>query len=495
MRGAFLFILLLFLFSAASSQTYAITDFGAKKDSNFLNTAAIQSAIDKCYKNGGGEVVIQAGTYYTGTVFLKSNVYLHLMPGAVLQGSYHPADYPEYNIVKAQKFGTITHNGIYVPYMKAIVIADGADHTGIRGEGTIRGAGDGTAFQLGLNKDGKPMDLFFIGCTKLLLKDISVLNSAQITISVSGCDKVTIDGIFVQSLTNWNCDGLDIDASDVTVSNCTIDTEDDALCFKSEYLNRFCENITVTNCTLSSICNGLKWGTGSRTGFRNFTVSNCVIKKGSYNGYRHFIMTPDIVYQPDLNSVNTGIVILGVDGGTVENINISNVVMTDVLTPIVIRVGRRFVTPEGKPSIMRHIRIQNVIAESRTVIPCIIAGLADSPVEDIKLFNIRIVIPIGMSADSMKTIPALIPEAERTYPENRMFGVKLPGCGFYVRHAITISFNEVVFVFKTKDARPVFYFDDVKGVQLRHVLIDDKKLVKRNTMLFHTKTEQLEIAN
>lgn len=239
-----------------------------------MNTKSIQSAIDNCHSKGGGEVVVPAGTYYTGTVFLKSNVYLHLLPGSVLQGSYNPADYPEHTILTAKKYGTIVHDGLYVRYLKALIIADSAQNTGIRGEGTVKGAGEGQAFQLGENKNGKPMNILFIGCTNVLLKGVNVFNSAQITISISGCEKVVVDGIYVRSLVNWNTDGLNVDARNATISNCIIDSEDDALCFKSEYLDKRCENITVTNCVLSSNCNGLKFGTGSRTGFKNITVNN-----------------------------------------------------------------------------------------------------------------------------------------------------------------------------------------------------------------------------
>ena len=494
MRNGFstlLYFLLAFL--PAYAQTYAITDFGAKADTGFLNTNAIQAAIDQCYGRGGGEVMIPAGTYYTGTVFLKSNVYLHLTAGAVLQGSYRPADYPEYDISSARKYGTITHNGLYVKYLKALVIAHDATNTGITGQGTIKGAGEGAAFQLGLNKDGKPINLLFIGCKDLLLRDIRVLNAAQVTISISGCERVRVDGLFVRSLVNWNCDGIDVDARDAAISNCIIDSEDDALCFKSEYLNKFCENISVTNCTIASICNGIKFGTGSRSGFRNVTIDNCVIKKGSFNGYRHFTMTPDVVFQPDSNSVNSGIVIAGVDGGIVENINISNIVMTDVLTPFMIRIGRRFVNPEGKPAVMRHIRIQNVIAESRSIMPSLIAGLQDSPVEDVQLSNIRITVPIGIAADSFKAFPSVIPEAEKSYPENRMFGTRLPGSGFYMRHAKGIVLQEVSIYYKEADARPAIYLDDVSGLKLKAVLIDDKKLKATAAMLVQKGSNGIEI--
>ena len=480
----------------ARAQTYAITEFGARNDSTVSSTRAIQAAIDRCAARGGGEVLVPAGTYLTGTLFLKSNVYLHLLPAAVLQGSYQPADYPAPPIAAAKKFGTITHNGLYVESMKALIIADGAHHTGLTGQGTVKGAGEGKAFQLGLNKDGKPKNLFFIGCTDVLLSGIHILNSAQITVSISGCERVRIDGITIRSLVNWNCDGLDVDARDVTIANCRIDSEDDALCFKSEYLGRFCENITVTNCVLSSLCNGLKFGTGSRTGFRNITVSNCVIGKASVNGYRHWAMTPDVVDRPDVQSVNTGIVILGVDGGLVENINISDIVMTDVLSPIFIRVGRRFLTPDKKPSVMRHISIQNVRAESRSTIPSIIAGLADSPVEDIRLTNIHVCNRLAVPADSARTYPAVVPENEKGYPENRLtFGLKLPASAFYLRHAKGITLNDITVRQGDAEARPALFADDTNGLTLHKLLINESRLADKPALLGQTASQRVEVSN
>ncbi len=476
------------------SQSLNIKDYGAVADGKTIATIAIQSAIDKCFNNGGGEVIVPAGTFYTGTIFLKSNVYLRLLPGSVLQGSNNPADYPEHNILRWKKFGTITHNGLYVDYMKAIVIADSAQYTGITGEGIIRGAGEEKVFQLGINKDGKPKNIFFIGCTNMVLKGISVFNSAQVTISISGCEKVTIDGIYVKSLVNWNCDGIDVDAKDVTISNCSIDSEDDALCFKSEYLGRFCENITVTNCVVSSLCNGIKLGTGSRTGFRNITVDNCVIKISPFNGYRHWEMPPAIVDKPEIQSVNCGIVILGVDGGLVENIRFSNIMMTDVLSPFFIKVNKRFLTPDGKPSVMRNISIQNITAHTRSILPSIIAGLDESKVEDVRISGIRISIPIAVSTDSLKTYPAIVPEDMKGYPENRLtFGLKIPASAFYIRHAKGIFLNDIMITYAETDARPALYIDDVEGIQVKAIRTDNKKLENKKSMIELKKTVGLEM--
>lgn len=458
------------------AQTYGIKDFGAVADNQTLNTAAIQRAIDACAASGGGEVVVPAGIFVTGSLMLKSDVTLRLSPGAVLQGSYNPADYPDHDISTHRKFGTITHDGVYVKSMKALIFADGAQNVAIVGAGTIKGAGEGKAFQLGLNKDGKPKNIFFIGCTHVRLSGIKVLNSAQVTISISGCDQVFVDGLYVRSLVNWNCDGMDVDARDVTIANCIIESEDDALCFKSEYLGRFCENINVSNCIVASNCNGIKLGTGSRTGFRNVTVNNCVIRKTNVNAFFHpgyEKMTPDIVLDEKTTSVNTGIVILGVDGGLVENINFSNIVMTDVLSPIFIRVGRRFLSPEQKPSVMRNISIHHVTADSRSVIPSIVAGLEDSPISDVRISNIRISAPIAVSAERFAQFPVDPPENTKGYPENRLtFGFRLPAGAFYVRHVEGIKLADVSLSQPKTEARPALHFDDVRGISLREVRVN-----------------------
>lgn len=74
---------------------FLITDFGADtvKNDIRINTEAIKKAIKACNKAGGGRVVVPAGTWKTGPVYLKSNVNLHLEKDAVLRFSDKPADY------------------------------------------------------------------------------------------------------------------------------------------------------------------------------------------------------------------------------------------------------------------------------------------------------------------------------------------------------------------------------------------------------------------
>ena len=71
---------------------FNILDFGAVADGKTMNTKAIQAAIDECAKEGG-RVVVPAGTFMSGSIFLKSNVELHLAHNATLRASEDLADY------------------------------------------------------------------------------------------------------------------------------------------------------------------------------------------------------------------------------------------------------------------------------------------------------------------------------------------------------------------------------------------------------------------
>ena len=65
------------------ARVYNIRSYGAKGDKTTVDTAAVQAAIDACTGDGGGTVLVPAGTFTIGTVELKSNVTLHIAAGNV----------------------------------------------------------------------------------------------------------------------------------------------------------------------------------------------------------------------------------------------------------------------------------------------------------------------------------------------------------------------------------------------------------------------------
>ena len=73
-------------------KTYCITDFGALSNGEIM-TDKIQAAIDACFLDGGGTVVVPQGDFYTGGIRLRSNVTLYLEKNAHLIGSRNPLDY------------------------------------------------------------------------------------------------------------------------------------------------------------------------------------------------------------------------------------------------------------------------------------------------------------------------------------------------------------------------------------------------------------------
>ena len=68
--------------------------YGARGDGNSDNTTAFQKAVSACSASGGGHVVVPTGTFVTGAIYLKSNVDLHLDPGATLMFSGDASKYP-----------------------------------------------------------------------------------------------------------------------------------------------------------------------------------------------------------------------------------------------------------------------------------------------------------------------------------------------------------------------------------------------------------------
>ena len=117
-----------------SSAEYNILEYGAVPGGNKINTKAVQAAVDTCAENGGGRVLVPAGTFLTGTIFLKDNVELHLAAGAVLKGSPDLADYNADDCIPQNRvFAAEQVTGGH------LIIAAEVRNVSITGPGTIDG--------------------------------------------------------------------------------------------------------------------------------------------------------------------------------------------------------------------------------------------------------------------------------------------------------------------------------------------------------------------
>jgi polygalacturonase len=81
--------------AAPESAPYDVRSFGASGDGSTLATAGLQAAIDRCHAAGGGTVLVPAGRYLTGTLYLRTWVRrCGLTPVFILLSSTVIACYP-----------------------------------------------------------------------------------------------------------------------------------------------------------------------------------------------------------------------------------------------------------------------------------------------------------------------------------------------------------------------------------------------------------------
>jgi len=419
--------------TAPSPGRVSVRDFGAAGDGTKLDTQPLQAAIEACARAGGGTVYFPPGRYLSGTLFLKSNVTLHLEGGAVLLGSPKLEDYPPTRPALRSYTDHYTE--------RSLIYAENLERVGFEGRGVIDG--QGAAFK-GPYKV-RPYLLRVIACREVSMRGLTLRNSPMWVQHYLACEGVCIDGIRVESTCNGNNDGIDIDGCErVRISNCDIRSGDDSICLKSTQ-ERPCRNVTVTNCVMSSRCNGFKLGTESNGGFQDIVMSNCVI------------------YDTNL----AGIALEMVDGGILERVSISNVTMRNAKGGIFIRLGNRArAFKEGMNPIgvgqLRQVRISGVQATGVTATACSITGLAGHPVEDVALEDVSISRTGGGKA--AKDL-AGTPENADSYPEFTMFG-ELPAYGFFCRHVRGLRFSRVRVSVAQPDARPGLVCQDVNGLEL-----------------------------
>ena len=430
---------------ACSAMFLAVATFASLS----VCAADLQSQIDAAAERGGGVVRVEAGEHETKPLLLRSNVTLELSEGAVLLASTNIADYA------AQEGG------------RCFIYAENVTNVAIVGRGTIAGRGWVFKERKGLSGASQPQQLpimmRFSRCRDVRLEDFTYRDCGAWGCHLQNCDGVAMRRVKCFSHVNNTNDGIDIESSNVVIEDCDIDSDDDALVFKTESDKTFqVTNVVVRNCRLASCCNVLKFGTGSYCDFRDILVEDCRFgrPKGNFrfNWKRRYA---DRGVKEDLTGLS-GMSLEVVDGGRMENVTIRNIDLAGYIVPIFVRLARRNKPTDARGSYLRNVLIENVKGECATSRNgCSITGLPDLRPRDITLRNVSLSFPGGGTAAERDRD---VPEKERAYPEGVMFGRNLPAWAFYLRHADNVTFDNVNLSLVGRDERDMVVEDDCTGV-------------------------------
>lgn len=449
---------------------YNVVDFGAVGDGQIKNTDAIRLAMTACAAQGGGTVYVPAGIYVTGPIHLQNHITLYLESGATL---LFCRDFAEYPPVRTRWEGVECYGFSPLIYGKDL------HDVSLMGRGTLDGQGDAwwsalaqrraegpftphTDMELELARlnpgyenagsggGGRGMQFLrpplvqLMNCRNVRLDGLTHKNSPFWNTHLVYCQDIVIHGVRFQNPPDApNTDGLDIDSCrNVMISDCAFDVGDDCICLKSgidedgRRVGKPTENVTIANCTMLHGHGGVVIGSEIAGSIRNVTISNCIFL-GTERGIR-------------MKSRRGR-------GGVVEDIRVSNIMMKNVLCPVVLNLfyccgatpDDAAFSPEPQPvteetSVFRNIFLSNIVARDVRAAAGFFHGLPEMPIENVSLHDITI--DMAQSPDVPGGEPAMVfglePMAGRGMVGKYLKHVSLSHVTVKTRHAEGLSLEE-----------------------------------------------------
>ncbi|MGK6353345.1 glycoside hydrolase family 28 protein [Parapedobacter sp. DT-150] len=435
-----------------------ITEYGAVGDGEQMNTGAIQRAIDACHQAGGGKVLVPVGNFLSGTLVLKDNVTLHVAAGGTLLGSIYLSDYKNVDPFT---------EGLGIEVGWALLVAVDQKNIGIEGEGVIDGQGAALKakhIETDTRPEGerwglRPFLLRIVRCTGVHVKDITLKYAGAWTSHYFQTKQLHIENVNIHSVGVAHNDGIGIDGcQDVVIRDCDIVSGDDALVFKTTSSKMACKNISVNGMRLKSNQAGIKMGTESMAPFEDIRITDCHI----------------------YDTRNGGIKLLTVDGAHLRNVEISDITMDEVRTPMLFRLGSRLnVFRKGQDTqqetgTFEHVVIRNVkakAADQAQLTPptgILITGVPGHYIKDLTLENIEITLAGGGETAHARHS---VPEAVDQYPEVKTFGPTIPAYGIWARHVEDLKLINIRFHLKQNELRPALICEDGRGLTVQGWLI------------------------
>jgi polygalacturonase len=468
----------LFSQTASAQRVFNVRDYGATGLKSDNARPALQKAIDGCGKAGGGEVYVPPGQYTSGQLHLRSGVRLYVEAGATIYATLDGSQYDDpkraaliygedLHDIALEGTGTLDGQAAY-----KFDLSNFTDYYILPNQRQMEATGKPLlrSFPTGFGKESVyPRMVLLLRCVDVRITGLKFLRSRSWTINPYACKRLTIDGVYIYSNQKeavW-ADGIDPDGcQDVHISNCTIETGDDAIVFYSTDLwgpVLPTENVTVTNSRLSSSSSAIKFCDGNMNAVRHVVISNVVITNS-----------------------NRGLAFMVFDGGIVEDVVISDVTIDTRRfdwfwwgdgDPIHFNIKRRSevdgVKREHEPAagIIRNVTISNVIAHGQGT--SAMHGHPDSWLQGIRLNHVRLFVSHGANAPFESTAAAMTLEYARDVQMNDVeIAWEEPHAatwqtGLAVDHVQDLLLDETRIDAAPGSGQPVLKLNDVDGVLVR----------------------------
>ena len=399
---------------------------GAKGDGVTLDTKAIQSAIDFCATNGGGEVLFSPGRYLSGTIRLRSKVALDLEAGARLIGTTNLAEYsqpivPDY--MPEARWGK---------WHRGLIVGESLEDIAIFGNGVIDG--NKVLDPTGEEHMRGPHTIIFIDCKRFTLRDVTIVDAANYAVFFQASDDVEARNVKIVG--GW--DGIHWRGAperwcrNVKLIGCQFYTGDDAIA------GRYWDNTVIEDCFINSSCNGIRLiGPATR-----LTIAHNLFRGPGEQPHRtsgeirRTNMLSGIILQPGAWDATRG---------PLDEVFIANNVMENVASPVTLW------TKTGNT--VGNVTVSGLEATGVYRSAFSAESWSDAPITNVILRNIHAEFSGGGKAWTNGIVHGPGVDAR-----------SLPAWGLYARNVQNLTLEDVRFSLAENDFRPVVFVD--RAVQL-----------------------------
>lgn len=414
--------------------------FGAKGDGKTLDTNALQATILACPDNG--RVFIPKGDYYTGPLFLRSNITIEFERGAKLIGDIDRNHYPIlpgmiYTSDEKDEYNLGSWEGNPLDCFASIITGINVSNVNIIGEGIIDGNAGNSDWWVDVRTRRiawRPRGVFLNKCKNIVLQGVTVTNTPSWNLHPYFSENLRfIDLKLINPKNSPNTDGCDPEScKNVDIIGVYFSVGDDCIAIKSGkiYMGRKfkkpSEKFNIRNCSMNFGHGAIVLGSEMSGGIKDIEVSQCLF-----------------------NQTDRGLRIKTRRGrgkdAIIDGIVFKNIKMQDVLTPLVINMFY-YCDPDGhteyvyskeklpvdeRTPYLGKFKFVDIDCENVNVAAGTFYGLPEQPIDSIDIENVS----FNYSNNPKEGIPAMMDGLD-----------PMKGKGLIFSYVNKVNINNVTFI-------------------------------------------------